>query len=95
MRRPGVAGLTVPDGTLSSQSADILAAIALAAVVPLGWRSTSTAIFWGSAAALVYVYVGYPPCWRLSRTIGVQPIRKREHRAVGVSVHSPRTTKPQ
>lgn len=68
-------GITVPAGPLLL--AGMCAAfVVLATSVPLGWQRTDNVIFWGSAAALAYVYLIYPALLALVRPIANKPVQK-------------------
>jgi cellulose synthase/poly-beta-1,6-N-acetylglucosamine synthase-like glycosyltransferase len=68
-------GITVPAGPLLL--AGMCAAfVILATSVPLGWERTNNVIFWGSAAALAYVYLIYPALLALVRPIANKPVQK-------------------
>lgn len=75
--RPAERGLMVPTGLLLLTGAVFTSAAAITSV-PLGWHSTSTVIFWGSAAALVYVYFGYPAALALIRRVAKKLIEKAQ-----------------
>jgi cellulose synthase/poly-beta-1,6-N-acetylglucosamine synthase-like glycosyltransferase len=73
--RPLAGGLAVPTGLFLVGGVVVTCVVAVASV-PLGWRSTSTVIFWGSTAALLYVYLGYPAVLALVRSLAYKPIVK-------------------
>jgi len=68
-------GMTVPAGPLLLAGV-CLAFVIVAMLVPLGWQRTSTVIFWGSGAAIAYVYLIYPAFLALLRPIANKPVEK-------------------
>jgi cellulose synthase/poly-beta-1,6-N-acetylglucosamine synthase-like glycosyltransferase len=68
-------GPFVPTGPLLMFGVLVTTVLAVTAV-PFGRYSTSTVIFWGSMAALGYVYVGYPAILVLLRSIARRSIIK-------------------
>ena len=68
-------GFTVPTGPILLLGAG-LALAAILTFVPLGWQSTSTIVFWGSAAAISYVYLIYPALLALIRPLATKPVVK-------------------
>lgn len=68
-------GLAVPTGLLLLLSVAVASGVALTSV-PFGRSSTSTVVFWGSTAALGYVYLGYPILLALLRPVARRSIVK-------------------
>jgi cellulose synthase/poly-beta-1,6-N-acetylglucosamine synthase-like glycosyltransferase len=73
--RLAAAGITVPTGPLLLAGV-CTAIVMVATLVPLDWQRMSTLIFWGSAAALAYVYLIYPALLALVRPVANKPVRK-------------------
>jgi cellulose synthase/poly-beta-1,6-N-acetylglucosamine synthase-like glycosyltransferase len=68
-------GLTMPTGPVLLFGAAVTVAT-IVMFVPLGWQSTSRVIFWGSAAAISYVYLIYPALLALIRPVAAKPVVK-------------------
>ncbi|NOT28704.1 MAG: glycosyltransferase family 2 protein [Acidobacteria bacterium] len=68
-------GLVVPTGLVLLLGILAMSVVAVTAV-PFGVYSTSTVVFWGSTAALGYVYIGYPAVLALLRAVIRKPIVK-------------------
>ena len=68
-------GLTVPTGPVLFLGA-VVTAVMIAAFVPPGWQNAGRVIFWGSAAAIMYVYLIYPALLALLRPIATKPVEK-------------------
>ena len=69
------AGLVLPTGPVLLLGAALEVAL-IVTFAPLGWQSTSQVIFWGSAAAITYVYLFYPALLALIRPVASQPVTK-------------------
>ena len=70
-----VRDLVVPPGLLLLLGMIVASVIAVTAV-PFGRHNTSMVVFWGSTAALGYVYFGYPAVLALLRSIARKSIVK-------------------
>jgi cellulose synthase/poly-beta-1,6-N-acetylglucosamine synthase-like glycosyltransferase len=73
-RRPA-REVVIPSGVLLFFGVAAMSLVAIASA-PLGRQTTSVVIFWGSTAALMYVYLGYPAVLALLRFVAQKPIVK-------------------